>query len=189
MMNKKTLIASFAAMAIATSAYAQNNQPVAENTPAVTATGSMDYIAQQKNGEWLTSRLIGTVVENSAGENLGDINDVIVSENGEVVGAVIGVGGFLGMGEKNVAVPYGKISTTVKGDNQTIVVLNVTREELQAAPDYSDLKGQPLSVTKRLRDSASETYKNAKDKASETYKQAKERVSGDDNDADEVKTQ
>ena len=193
-MIKKTLIASFATLVIATGAMAQNEQP-AQNTPAAPeaesvmpntdtantpATGSMDYISQQQTGEWLASRMIGQPVENSTGENLGDINDVIVSENGEVVGAVIGVGGFLGIGEKNIAVPFEKISTAMKGEDESVVVLNATKEELQAAPDYTDLKGQPLSVTKRVRDTASETYKQAKDKASETYQQAKESVAGEE---------
>jgi sporulation protein YlmC with PRC-barrel domain len=138
----------------------------------------MDYIAQQQTGEWLASRMIGKNVENSSGEELGHINDVIVSENGEVAGAVIGVGGFLGIGEKNVAVPFETISTAMKGDDESVVVLNATKEELQAAPDYTDLEGQPLSVTKQMRD-----------KASETYKQAKDSVAGDESSEEVTTTQ
>jgi PRC-barrel domain len=45
-------------------------------------------------------------VENAQGENLGEINNVIINEKGDVVAAIIGVGGFLGIGEKNVGVPF-----------------------------------------------------------------------------------
>jgi len=45
-------------------------------------------------------------VENSAGENLGEINNVVLNEKGDVVAVTIGVGGFLGIGEKDVGVPF-----------------------------------------------------------------------------------
>ncbi len=163
-MIKNTLIAGLTAMALMTTA----------SIPAM-AQSQVEYIAKQTSGEWLASRMIGVSVENSAGEALGAVNDLILGQNGEVVGAVIGVGGFLGMGEKNVAVPYSVVSTTQK-DDETVVILAATKEELQAAPDYSDLEGNPLSVSKRWREQASEVYRDAKEKAAETYNQAKEKL-------------
>jgi sporulation protein YlmC with PRC-barrel domain len=193
---KNTLIASFAAMAIATTAFAQDNQPAIENTPppldapatpgaeplvpgtegvapmttpvepqteAATPSDTMDYLAQQQSGEWLASKLIGTKVESSGGDKLGDINDVIIGKSGDVIGAVIGVGGFLGLGEKNVAIPFENVTTTVKNENESVVVLNVTREELEAAPDFADLNGQPIRVSQGLQDTASETNQQAED--------------------------
>ncbi|MGF1619456.1 MAG: PRC-barrel domain-containing protein [Rhodomicrobiaceae bacterium] len=168
-MIKNTLIAGVTAMALMTTA----------SVPAM-AQSQVDYIAQQTSGEWLASRMIGVAVENSTGESLGDINDLILSESGEVVGAVIGVGGFLGMGEKNVAVPYSAVSTTQK-DNATVVILPASKEELQAAPDYSDLEGKPLSVSKRWRDQASQAYQDAKEKATETYNEAKKKMTTEEN--------
>ena len=194
---KHTLVASFAAMAIATSAFAQDNQPVIENTQppmdapatpgaeplmpgaegvapnvtspdalpqteAATPSDTMDYLAQQQSGEWLASRLIGTNVESSGGENLGNINDVFVGKSGDVVGAIIGVGGFLGIGEKNVAIPFENISTTMKDEKNAVVVLNVTREELEAAPDYARLD-QPIRVSQGLQDTASESNQPTED--------------------------
>jgi hypothetical protein len=38
----------------------------------------------------------------------------------------------------------------MKGENESVIVLNVTKEELEAAPDYADLQGQPLSLSKRV---------------------------------------
>jgi sporulation protein YlmC with PRC-barrel domain len=169
LMIKHTLIAGVTALALMTTA----------SIPAM-AQSQVDYIAQQQSGEWLASRMIGVKVENSSGEALGDVNDLILGQNGEVVGAVIGVGGFLGMGEKNVAVPYSAVSTTQK-DDATVVLLAATKEELQAAPDYSDLKGNPLSVSKRWRDQASEAYRDAKEKATDTYNEAKEKMTTEEN--------
>jgi sporulation protein YlmC with PRC-barrel domain len=199
---KHTLVASFAAMAIATSAFAQDNQPAVENTqppltapetpgvaplapgaegtapnmeapdampqteaatPEATPSDRIDYMAQQQSGEWLASKLIGTKVESSGGDKLGDINDVIVGKSGDVIGAVIGVGGFLGLGEKNVAIPFENVSTTMKNDKEAVIVLNFTREELEAAPDFADLNGQPIRVSQGMQDTASETNQQAED--------------------------
>lgn len=175
-MIKKTLIAGVTAMALMTTA-----------SVSAMAQSQIDYIAQQNSGEWLASNLIGVTVENTTGEAVGDVNDLILGQNGEVVGAVIGVGGFLGMGEKNVAVPYSTISTTAK-DDETVVVVAASKAELEAAPDYSDLEGKPLSVSKRWRDQASEAYKNAKEKAAETYNNAKKTMTEEDQ-TEEVTTQ
>ncbi len=104
------------------------------------------------------------------------MNDFLIGPDGNLTAAVIGVGGFLGIGEKNIAVPYSALQTKMQ-DNETIVVLNATKAELQAAPDYRDLEDQPLSVSKRLSDEAKETYNDAKEKASKTYEQAKDKAS------------
>lgn len=176
-MIKKTLIAGVTAMALMTTA----------SIPAM-AQSQVEYIAQQQSGEWLASKLIGVTVENNTGEAVGDVNDLILGQNGEVVGAVIGVGGFLGMGEKNVAVPYSAISTTQK-DNATVVVVAASKEELQSAPDFSDLEGNPLSVSKRWRDQASDAYKKAKESATETYNDAKKKMTSDGKQTEEVTTQ
>ncbi len=51
----------------------------------------------------LSTNLIGKKVSGAGDENLGEVNDVLMDRNGNVIGAVIGVGGFLGVGEKDVA--------------------------------------------------------------------------------------
>jgi sporulation protein YlmC with PRC-barrel domain len=59
-----------------------------------------------KEGEWRASKLVGVNVYNDANEKIGDINDVILDRSGKVENVVLGVGGFLGMGEHYVAVAY-----------------------------------------------------------------------------------
>ena len=75
-------------------------------TPAATESGNGRVRCCTAAGDWLASTLIGRTVTNAQGETLGDINDLIVDEQGTVVAVVIGVGGFLGMGEKDVGVRY-----------------------------------------------------------------------------------
>ena len=62
-----------------------------------------------KEGEWRASKLVGVNVYNDANEKIGDINDVILDKAGKVENVVLGVGGFLGMGEHYVAVAYDKL--------------------------------------------------------------------------------
>ena len=62
-----------------------------------------------REGEWRASKLVGVNVYNDANEKIGDINDVILDKAGKVENVILGVGGFLGMGEHYVAVAYDKL--------------------------------------------------------------------------------
>ncbi|HEX2724473.1 MAG TPA: PRC-barrel domain-containing protein [Beijerinckiaceae bacterium] len=64
------------------------------------------FVAQQQQGQWLASKLIGTRVVGANNETIGDVNDVLLDRSGTAQAIVIGVGGFLGIGEKDVAVPF-----------------------------------------------------------------------------------
>jgi hypothetical protein len=97
------------------------------------------YLNEQNEGQWLASKLIGTSVVNPAGESLGDINDVIVDGQGPVEGVIIGVGGFLGMGEKNVAVAFDRIERSTDENGNSKFVLNATKEEIDKAPPFVTL--------------------------------------------------
>ena len=58
---------------------------------------------------FLATNLIGETVYNGTGsdaENIGEVNDVVIDSNGQVESVIVGVGGFLGIGEKNVAMKY-----------------------------------------------------------------------------------
>src|ERR1700728_1832028 len=65
--------------------------------------------ASHREGEWRASKLVGVNVYNEANEKIGDINDVILDKAGKVENVILGVGGFLGMGEHYVAVAYDKL--------------------------------------------------------------------------------
>jgi sporulation protein YlmC with PRC-barrel domain len=89
--------------------------------------------AQQRRDVRL-SNLIGMDVRDPAGENLGDINDVIVDlDQGRALYAVIGFGGFLGMGERLFAFPLQAFEMPLDREQ---LVLNVSRERLQQAPGF-----------------------------------------------------
>lgn len=77
--------------------------------------------------------LMGDSVENPDGDVLGDIETLIVADDGQIEHVVIGVGGFLGIGEKEVALPWDRIEVLPEDDR---IVANVTREELEGMPEF-----------------------------------------------------
>lgn len=116
--------------------------PAAEEPAVVTDDAAMtpavdlgDKIVQQQamnelRLEWITD----AIVTAPDGTRIGDITDLIVDgDTGEMIAATIGVGGFLGIGQKQIAVPWE--SLTVNYDAQE-VTSNLTKEEADAAPEY-----------------------------------------------------
>ncbi|WP_051960903.1 PRC-barrel domain-containing protein [Devosia riboflavina] len=98
---------------------------------------SAGYVAADTDN--LGTRLIGQPVYSSAGddaEEIGSINDLVFSEGGQIEAVVIGVGGFLGIGEKNVAVDFDSLEFTLAADNTERWVLPTTAEALTTAPDF-----------------------------------------------------
>ena len=87
----------------------------------------------------LGTRLIGQPVYSSNGddaEEIGNIDDLVFDENGQITAVVIAVGGFLGIGEKAVAVDFGALEFTLAADNTERWVVPTTAEALTAAPDF-----------------------------------------------------
>jgi sporulation protein YlmC with PRC-barrel domain len=86
--------------------------------------------------DMLASRLIGLDVHNLRNEEIGEIGDLIVDEGKTIRGIVVNVGGFLGIGERNVAVQPGSLVVTREGENNLKAVLNTTKEELEKAREF-----------------------------------------------------
>jgi sporulation protein YlmC with PRC-barrel domain len=84
----------------------------------------------------LATNFIGSSVYSSTDENIGDINDMIFDDKGAIQAVIIGVGGFLGMGEKDVALPLSKITVTKDENNAVKLTVAASREELEKAPAF-----------------------------------------------------
>jgi sporulation protein YlmC with PRC-barrel domain len=71
------------------------------------------------------------------GDNkIGEIMDVLVDREGKATALIIGVGGFLGAGEKDVAVPFDAVRATTKDNNKYYLVMNTTKDALKSAKGY-----------------------------------------------------
>src|ERR1051325_11352741 len=90
-------------------------------------------MTRMQMGQIMASDLIGTRVVSANNESIGDINDVIVDRNGQVMAAVVGVGGFLGIGEKDVAIPFKSLefataqqASAMDGSNSSVTTTGST---------------------------------------------------------------
>jgi sporulation protein YlmC with PRC-barrel domain len=69
-------------------------------------------------------------------KKIGEVKDVLVDKSGRVTSLIIGVGGFLGAGEKDVAVPFDSVRVTNKNNSKWYLVMNATKDELKGAPGF-----------------------------------------------------
>lgn len=135
------------------------------------AQAQVTFIPSQRDGELATNRLGWTTVLNGKGEVIGRIEDIILDARGQAVAVAVGVGGFLRVGQKIVAVPYSAIQIGPIVSGRRLVVLDVTREQLAAAPAY---KATEPGKTERASQTAQSWANTAKDKAIEFANQARE---------------
>lgn len=111
-------------------------------TPDMPLEQSAQFLNEQKTDDILASTIIGQPAVNSQDEGVGNINDLVTDRSGKILAALIGVGGFLGIGEKDVAVRFEDLKLIRDENNNTKVVLNVSKETLASAPDYKTLDEQ-----------------------------------------------
>ena len=123
-MNKLTLSRAFMIAGLAVA-------PVGINSAAQ----ALSFVKTQSTGELSSSSIIGLRVENPAGDKLGDINYLVLDQTGKISTAVIGVGGFLGVGEKNVGIPYDELKFSDK-DGTRVAVIDASKDNLSSAPNY-----------------------------------------------------
>ena len=107
-MRSKLLLGGLLASVMLVPALAQSNPPASANPPAATATAPASASVAQ-SAAWRSSKLIGLNVYNDQNEKLGDISEILFDKSGKVEGIVIGVGGFLGMGQHDIKVDLAKL--------------------------------------------------------------------------------
>ncbi len=92
---------------IGSGAYAEDNPTPPATPPAqAQAPAGVNFVTSQEKTQWRAPKLIGVGVYGSDDKQIGKIDDLLVDRNGSAQTVVIGVGGFLGFGKKDVAVPF-----------------------------------------------------------------------------------
>ncbi len=102
----------------------------------------------------LASNLMGKAVQNSAGERIGTVKDILLDDSGKMNAIVIGFGGFLGIGEKTVAISADMVKPGKDANGNLIVSVMLDKDAQNNAPDFLTLEDQkvrapstPTSVT------------------------------------------
>ena len=126
----------------------------------------------QAPDEWRGVNYIGQPIVNSSGEKIGDVNDILFDRTGKITTVVIGVGGFLGLGEKRVALPFSAITYSEK-DGVRQIMAPLTKEALQAAPEY---KLTEKTAMDKVREKAGQVATKASEKAGELKDQAVKKI-------------
>jgi len=138
-MIRNLLATTALATLLATSAYAQQDPAAPVTAPAETQAPSTDKAARVvKTDGYLATKLIGENVYNGTGDdavNIGDVNDLVIAKDGKVEALVVGVGGFLGIGERDVAVEFPQLSWAEKNGDRWLVY-PATKEQLEALPAF-----------------------------------------------------
>jgi len=88
--------------------------------------------------------ILGRQVLSSTGEDMGRVIDIVVDRSGQVRAAVIDFGGFLGVGNRRVAVDWAALRFSPTGSKYDRITLELTRDQVNAAPEYRD--GRSLVV-------------------------------------------
>jgi len=160
MITKYLAAALLGTSLLAGAAMAQTSTTTTNKADSTTAT----TVSHQ--GQWRSSKLIGVNVYNEANEKLGDIAELIIDKNGNVEHVVIGVGGFLGMGEHNVAVSFDKLkwvnepvkATTAANEPSTTTAKTPTTSAVGTIPTTTGTSTTTTTTTTRPVRSADEQW-------------------------------
>jgi len=187
-MLKKSLLAATCLVTLASMASAASIEPgssvmAGQQLAATATTAKVTSLTQDMIR---ASEYIGETVRNGKGEKVGSVDDLILNRGDKVLYAVISVGGFLGVGDKLVAVPFQELKFGTR-DVAGVVIYDTTKEQLKAQPafTYADA-GSEVSRESYLRsagrqvdrwqDRIDKGMENAKGNAKEMKKGASERI-------------
>jgi sporulation protein YlmC with PRC-barrel domain len=105
-------------------------------------------ITAQKPDEWLATRLRGTSVLGSDGVKIGSVDDILIDRSGSINALVIGVGGFLGIGAKDVAIPFKQFQVVAGTEGKAdVLTLSMTKDQLTDAEDFKPYEPPRPAVT------------------------------------------
>lgn len=166
---KKFLIGAVALAALAASLPAMAQQKAKEPPkPADIPKGV--FLDKQPDDAYLArDTVLFAKVRDSSGKIIGDVEDLVVNSNNVIIGVVIGTGGFLGAGEKRVAVRLSALEVSEKAGKTVVTLKDGTKPILTAVPAFKRTKA-PKTLLDRAREKAQELT----DKAVETSKDAAE---------------
>ncbi|MEX0406316.1 PRC-barrel domain-containing protein [Aquibium sp. LZ166] len=146
-MIRNLLATTAVATLISTGAIAQTTTPAQPVTQDPAATMQQQDAPMQIKAEGnLASNIIGEEVYNGTGddaENIGEVNDLVIGKDGSIQAVVIGVGGFLGIGQKDVAIEYNLVEWVDRDDDRWMVV-ETTADALKAQQEFDRLAYQPM---------------------------------------------
>jgi len=170
MLNRLVLISAVSALAMGTALAQSPNPPAANNPPAAsppaastpapsssaqstqTSSGNAQFVAAQKQDQMLATKFKGTDVLGPDDQKVGDISDILFDKNGKIDAYVVSVGGFLGIGSKDVALAPNAFQV-VPGDPNSAtnsspkLKISMNKDQLKQAPNFEPYKEPSRATT------------------------------------------
>jgi hypothetical protein len=116
---------------------ATNPAPSSTTSASTAAAGKAHFVNKQMPDQHLASKFNGTDVIGTNDEKIGDVSDLLFDKDQKVVAFIVGVGGFLGIGSKDVAIDPASFQPVAGKDaNDMKLRLSMTKDELKAAPAF-----------------------------------------------------
>ena len=111
---------------------------------ATAAQETSPFLVKQDASELLAANLIGQTVMTVNNESIGEVTNLITDKDGKILAVLIGAGGFLGIGQKDLAIRFEDIKVTRDENNDLTVRANITKGMVAQAPDYQTLDEQQI---------------------------------------------
>jgi hypothetical protein len=141
----KTLLVSAAVVLLLTPrSFAQTSADPAQDAPTAVPSESTTqetgmptdrFLTAQDDKQTVSNEVIGASVHNEEGASIGKIDGLLFDENDRIIAGIVSVGGFLGIGAKNVAVNWNEFQFQPENE---VVIASLSREQLEAAPTFTD---------------------------------------------------
>jgi hypothetical protein len=136
----------------------QSSEAAKPSVPEQSMAQGGKFLKEQTADDMLASTIIGKSAYNSQDESIGEVTDLVTDRSGKILAALIGVGGFLGIGQKDVAVSFEDLKFARDDNNNVKVVLNLSKETLAQAPDYKTLDEQSVVEGSAKPEDSTKTY-------------------------------
>jgi sporulation protein YlmC with PRC-barrel domain len=120
---------------------AREREPAAAERRERATVGMDAIVREQRRNQHLADDLIGSAVEDARGQEIGRVSNLVVDEQGRIAGLVIEVGGFLGIGAREVALEWNAIQLTTDADGEPLARVDIDRQTLEQAPEFRPLEG------------------------------------------------
>jgi sporulation protein YlmC with PRC-barrel domain len=109
----------------------------APNAAAIAPSGKANFVSTQTSDQWLASKFKGTDVVGADDKKIGDVSDILFDKDKKILAYIVGVGGFLGIGAKDVALDPASFQAVPGKDATDFKLrLSMTADELKAAPTF-----------------------------------------------------
>jgi sporulation protein YlmC with PRC-barrel domain len=133
----RKLMITTASLALLTSATMAQTPNQTQPAPPAATTSKAQVITEQKPDQMLASKFKGTDVIGNNNEKIGDVNDMLFDKDGKILAYIVGVGGFLGIGSKDVALSPASFQIMPANDRDSMKLkLSMTKDELKSAAEF-----------------------------------------------------